>query len=75
MQRILGRAFAPLALFCVVTALAAAPVDLSHAVVVSRPGMLPDAEHTASLVLIEEIQKRTGIRLRNRQAGRRLKPR
>ena len=38
-------------------------VDLSKAVVVTRPGDLPAAERTAALVLLEEIQKRTGITL------------
>ena len=41
----------------------AAEVDLAHAVVVARPGALPEAERTAPIVLVEEIAKRTGIRL------------
>jgi hypothetical protein len=41
----------------------ASPLDLTHAVVVSRPGTLPDAEKTAAIVLVEELEKRTGIRL------------
>ncbi len=39
-------------------------IDLRHAVVVSRPGKLPPAEETAALVLAQEVEKRTGIRLR-----------
>ena len=42
---------------------AAATVDLTQAVVVSRSGQLPDAEKTAAVVLVEEVAKRTGIRL------------
>src|SRR3954453_18837829 len=41
----------------------AAAVDLSRAVVVTPPGPLANAESTAATVLIEEIEKRTGIRL------------
>src|SRR3954466_11733368 len=41
----------------------AAALDLSHAVVVTPPGTLANAENTAATVLIEEIEKRTGIRL------------
>lgn len=41
-----------------------AGVDLSQAVVVVRPGRLPNAERTAATVLVEEVEKRTGIRLR-----------
>jgi len=40
-----------------------ASIDLSQAVVVVRPGTVPNAEKTAAIVLIEELQKRTGIRL------------
>ncbi len=40
-----------------------AGIDLTQAVVVVRPGVLPNAEATAAKVLIEEIEKRTGIRL------------
>jgi len=39
-------------------------IDLRDAVVVSRPGDLPPAERTASKVLVEEVEKRTAIRLR-----------
>ncbi len=39
------------------------PLDLSGAVVVTRPGDLSNAESSAAVVLIEEIEKRTGIRL------------
>src|SRR5579862_8895469 len=38
-------------------------IDLSQAVVVVRPGVLPNAEATAAKVLTEEVEKRTGIRL------------
>lgn len=38
-------------------------VDLSDAVIVSRPGKLPFAEQTAAMVLVEEVEKRTGIRV------------
>ena len=37
--------------------------DLSQAVLVVRPGELPNAEKTAATVLIEEVQKRSGVRL------------
>jgi len=38
------------------------PVDLSDAVVVVRPGELPAAERVAGVVLVEEVEKRTGLR-------------
>jgi len=38
-------------------------VDLSEAVVVVRPGDLPNAEQAAATVLIEELEARSGIRL------------
>lgn len=38
-------------------------VQLHDAVVVSRPGMLPSAEKTAAKVLVEEVEKRTSVRL------------
>ncbi|QDU42028.1 hypothetical protein Mal52_04830 [Symmachiella dynata] len=38
-------------------------IDLTDAVVVVRDGDLPQAEQTAATVLIEEIEKRTGIKL------------
>jgi hypothetical protein len=38
-------------------------VDLSHAVVVVRAGNVPLAESTAARMFVEEIEKRTGIRL------------
>jgi hypothetical protein len=41
----------------------AADIDLSKAVVVVRPGSLPEAEKTAATVLTEELEKRTGLRL------------
>jgi hypothetical protein len=40
-------------------------IDLSNAVVVIRPGELPNAERAAGIVLIEEVEKRTGIRLQS----------
>jgi hypothetical protein len=53
-------------LFCVlpVCGLAAASsLDLRKAVVVVRPGEVPLPERTAATVLIEELEKRSGIRL------------
>jgi len=41
----------------------AGSADLSRAVVVIRPGDLPKAEKTAARVLVEELEKRSGIRL------------
>ncbi|MFM8931732.1 MAG: hypothetical protein ACKOS8_07645, partial [Gemmataceae bacterium] len=41
-----------------------ASIDLSQAVVVTRPGKLPAAEAVASTVLLEEIAKRTGVSLK-----------
>ena len=38
-------------------------INLRDAVVVTRPGDLPHAEQSAATVLIEEVEKRTGIRL------------
>jgi len=38
-------------------------LQLADAVVVLRPGKLPLAEQTAAKVLVEEVEKRTGIRL------------
>src|ERR1700730_16122505 len=43
--------------------LSAGTVDLSHAVVVVRPGPRAHAEKAAAVVLIDEIEKRSGIRL------------
>lgn len=40
-----------------------ATLDLSHATVVVRSGERPNAEKTAATVLVEEVEKRTGIRL------------
>lgn len=37
--------------------------DFSHAVVLVRPGHLPNAESAAAVVLVEELEKRTGVRL------------
>src|ERR1700731_268599 len=41
----------------------AGTIDLSQAVVVVRPGPLANAEKAAAVVLIDEIQRRSGIRL------------
>lgn len=41
----------------------AAWVDLRDAVVVVRAGAVPEAERTAATVLIEELEKRSGVRL------------
>jgi Glycosyl hydrolase family 20, domain 2 len=38
-------------------------LDVSGAVVVTRPGQLPNAEQAAADVLVEELEARTGIRL------------
>ena len=38
-------------------------VDLTKAVIVTRSGNLPPAEKSAAIMLAEELQKRTGIRL------------
>ena len=37
-------------------------IDLSRASVVARAGRVPEAEKTAVTVLVEEAEKRTGIR-------------
>ena len=42
---------------------AAEVLDLSAAVVLVRPGDLPDAEQSAATVLVEELERRTGIHL------------
>lgn len=47
------------------TAIPAQDVNLREAVIVSRPGSLPDAERTAAIVLAEEIENRTGVQLAN----------
>lgn len=39
-------------------------IELGDAMVVSRPGKLPSAEQTAATVLVEEVEKRTAIRLK-----------
>src|SRR6478672_8592453 len=51
------------ALLSFASALTAATVDLRRAVVVVRPGDLPPAEKTAATVLVEELERRSGIRL------------
>ena len=53
-------------LLCALTASssgwAGEPVNLTDSVVVVRPGDLPNAERAAATVLIEEVEKRTGLR-------------
>ena len=49
--------------FLFASALGAATLDLHRATVVVRPGDLPPAEKTAAAVLVEELERRTGIRL------------
>lgn len=44
-------------------ALSAASIDFTNAVVVVRPGDRPSAEKTAAKVLIEELEKRSAVRL------------
>ena len=53
-----------LCLLCAMPAQAPASMDLSRAVVVTRPGKLPAAEAVASVVLVEEVAKRTGVSLK-----------
>lgn len=43
--------------------LCAQNVSLNDAVVLVRPGALPNAEKTAAVVLVEELERRTGIHL------------
>jgi len=43
--------------------LGAGALDIRDAVVVVRPGELPNAEAAAATVLVEEFEKRTGIHL------------
>lgn len=66
-HRILPPAFfLLLAAGCVLAAPAARAGDLadfSRAVVLTRPGELPAVEETAAVVLVEEVEKRTGLRL------------
>ena len=55
--------FLLLAVGCVLAASAARAGDLadfSRAVVLTRPGGLPPVEETAAVVLVEEVEKRTG---------------
>jgi len=46
------------------SAITTPPINLRNAVIVVRPGQLPSAERTAAAVLVDEVLKRTGIRLR-----------
>jgi len=50
-------------LLAAVVAPAADEADLGQAVVVTRPGDVPNAERAAATVLFEEVEKRTEIRL------------
>lgn len=50
-------------LLCAAASCSAASFDLTRAVVVVRPGERPKAEKTAARVLIEEVEKRSGVRL------------
>ncbi|MDR3749946.1 MAG: hypothetical protein P4K94_00525 [Terracidiphilus sp.] len=45
------------------SSVAAPLLDLTNAVLLTRPGKLPNAEQTASAVLVSEIAKRSGISL------------
>ncbi|MBL8242340.1 MAG: hypothetical protein JNM66_33250 [Bryobacterales bacterium] len=45
-----------------------APLEVGRAVVVVRPGELAAAEKTAATVLVEEVERRTGARLRTTTA-------
>lgn len=54
--------FAGFALFAINSI--ARTIDLSHATVVVRTGQVAEAEKTAASMLIDEVEKRTGIRLR-----------
>jgi hypothetical protein len=57
------RHYSSLASFLLVVSAAARTVDLSSAVVVVRAGQVPAAESTAARMFVEEVEKRTGIRL------------
>jgi hypothetical protein len=61
---LMGRPFSVILLLTICAPLSlAGTVDLSQAVVVVRPGPLANAEKAAAVVLIDEMQKRSGIRL------------
>ncbi|MBI5087151.1 MAG: hypothetical protein HZB13_21450, partial [Acidobacteria bacterium] len=51
------------AIFITFRAASGAPVDFSKAVVVVRPGEIPGPEKTAAAVLVEELERRTSVRL------------
>jgi hypothetical protein len=53
----------PLLLLAVAAPLFGAAIDLHDAVIVVRSGTLPNAEKTAATVLVEEVEKRTGVHL------------
>ncbi len=60
---LLGMAMMGLTLFPGSASYATDEIDLGKAIVVVRPGDLPNAETSAATILIEELEKRTGIRL------------
>ena len=45
------------------SSVAAPALELTHAVLLTRPGKLPNAEQTASAVLVSEIARRSGVTL------------
>lgn len=63
----------PALLVVSVSPLPAAPADLTQAVLVVQSGQVAEPERSAATVLVEEVQKRTGIRLpvtQSRPAGK-----
>ena len=52
------------AIFCMTRFTQAADMDLSQAIVVTRGDRATAVEQTAATVLVEEIEKRTGIHLK-----------
>jgi hypothetical protein len=52
-----------LGVFLCVLPAAAQSIDLTRAAVVVRTGVVPPAEKTAAVVLVEEAEKRSGVRL------------
>ena len=59
---VLGMAAVTFGMLCV-GGYAAEGIDLAGVAVVIRPGELPSAERMAAVVLIEEVERRTGVRL------------
>ena len=64
----MGRTKSAFAVLCFAAVCPAASVDLNRAVIVTRPGVLPDAEKSAAAVLVEEVEKRTGLHLASSSA-------